>query len=415
MSRVVAFLFRNWPLKLAAVVLATMLYAGLVLSQSVQELAGGVTIDPVNIPENASLIANLPQVSQIRYVSAGDAGARASADSFQATADLSDVDPEAGPTYVPIDVESLDPRFVVVGWEPQGITIELDPLRVREDIPVVVSQGAAPDGLEVRPALVTPDSVAIRGPASVIERVVEVRADVVIEPNGLDIDREIELIPVDAVGDRVTPVDVDPATAHIRIEIFSDLRSRPLPITPVLGGDPAPGYEIVDIAVEPLIASVEGDADHLIGMSRVDTAPVQISGATATVTATVPLALPDGVLAIPGSETATVTVTIRPIAATRAYEAAIEVEGQRAGLEYDLSTLNARATLGGSLGDLEALDAAAFVLGANVAGLGPGSHEVTLTADLPVGLSLVAVDPPTVTVTITAGSASPGASPGASP
>jgi YbbR domain-containing protein len=415
MSRVVAFLFRNWPLKLAALVLATMLYAGLVLSQSVQELAGGVTIDPVNIPEDASLIANLPQVSQIRYVSAGDAGARASADSFQASVDLADVDPEAGPSYVPIDVESVDPRFVVVGWEPQGITIQLDPLQTREDIPVVVSQGAAPDGLEVRPALVTPDTVAIRGPASVIERVVEVRADIVIEPNGLDIDREVELIPVDAVGDRVTPVDVEPATAHIRIEIFSDLQTRPLPITPVLGGDPAPGYEIADIDVEPLIASVEGDADQLIGMARVDTAPVQISGATATVTATVPLALPDGVLAIPGSETATVTVTIRPIAATRAYEAGIELEGQRGGLVYDLSTINARATLGGSLGDLEALDAAAFVLNANVAGLGPGTHDVTLTADLPAGLSLVTVDPAVITVTIRAVAASPGASPGASP
>jgi YbbR domain-containing protein len=311
MSRVVAFLFRNWPLKLAALVLATMLYAGLVLSQSVQELAGGVTIDPVNIPED--------------------------------------------------------------------------------------------------------ETVAIRGPASVIERVVEVRADIVIEPNGLDIDREVELIPVDAVGDRVTPVDVEPATAHIRIEIFSDLQTRPLPITPVLGGDPAPGYEIADIDVEPLIASVEGDADQLIGMARVDTAPVQISGATATVTATVPLALPDGVLAIPGSETATVTVTIRPIAATRAYEAGIELDGQRAGLAYDLSTINARATLGGSLGDLEALDAAAFVLSANVASLGPGTHDVTLTADLPAGLSLVTVDPAVITVTITAAAASPGASPGASP
>ena len=415
MSRVVAFLFRNWPLKLAALVLATMLYAGLVLSQSVQELAAGVTIDPVNIPEDASLIANLPQVSQIRYVAAGDAGARASADSFQATVDLADVDPEAGATYVPIDVESVDPRFVVVGWEPQGITIQLDPLQTREDIPVVVSQGASPDGLEVRPALVTPDTVAIRGPASVIERVIEVRADIVIEPNGLDIDREVELIPVDAVGDRVTPVDVEPATAHIRIEIFSDLQTRPLPITPVLGGEPAPGYEIADIDVEPLIASVEGDADQLIGMSRVDTAPVQISGATASVTVTVPLALPDGVLPIPGSESATVTVTIRPIAATRAYEAAIALEGERAGLEYDLSTINARATLGGSLSDLEALDAATFVLSANVAGLGPGSHQVTLTADLPVGLSLVAVDPALVTVTITAAGASPGASPGTSP
>jgi YbbR domain-containing protein len=412
MSRVVAFLFRNWPLKLAAVVLATMLYAGLVLSQSVQELPGGVKIDPVNIPDDASLIANLPQVSQIRYISAGDAGARASADSFQATIDLGDVDPEAGPTYVPIDVESVDPRFVVVGWEPQGITVQLDPVRTLGDIPVVVSQGATPDGLDVRPALVTPDSVSIRGPASVIERVVEVRANVVIEPNGLDVDREIELIPVDAVGDRVTPVDVEPATAHIRIEVFSDLVSRPLPIAPVLGGEPAPGYEIAAIDVEPLIASVEGDADQLLGMSRVDTEPVQINGATGDVTAIVGLALPDGVLPLPGSENATVTVTIRAIAATRAYDAAIDLSGEQAGLAYRLSAINGRATIGGSQPDFDALDPATFVLIADVSGLGPGSHEVTLTAELPNGLSLVTVDPEVVTVTVSqATSASPGASP----
>lgn len=412
MSRVVAFLFRNWPLKLAALVLSTMLYAGLVLSQSVQELPGGVKIDPVNIPEDASLIANLPQVSQIRYVAAGDAGARASADSFQATIDLGDVDPEAGPTYVPIDVDSVDPRFVVVGWEPQGITVQLDPLRTRANIPVVVSQGATPNGLEVRPALVTPDSVTIRGPASVIERVVEVRADVVIEPNGLDIDREVDLIPVDAVGDRVTPVDVEPSTAHIRIEVFNDLRSRPLPISPILGGEPAPGYEVAGIVVDPLIASVEGDADQLIGMSRVDTAPVAISGATADVTMTVPLALPGGVLALPGSENATVTVTIRPIAATRAYEAAIELSGEQDGLAYRVATLNARATIGGTLPAFEELDPATFVLIADVSGLGPGSHEVTLSAELPSGLSLVAVDPEVATITISqAAAASPGASP----
>jgi YbbR domain-containing protein len=412
MSRVVAFLFRNWPLKLAALVLATMLYAGLVLSQSVQELPGGVQVEPINIPSTASLIANLPQVSQIRYIAAGDAGARASADSFQATIDLGDVDPEAGPTYVPIDVESVDPRFVVVGFEPQGITIELDPIQTREDIPVVVSQGAAPAGLEVRPALVTPDRVSIRGPASVIERVIEVRADVVIEPNGLDIDREIELIPVDAVGDRVTPVDVEPATAHIRIEIFSDLQTRPLPITPVLGGEPAPGYEIAGIDVNPLIASVEGDADQLIGMTRVDTEPVQISGATADVTAIVGLSLPDGVLPIPGSETATVTVSIRPIAATRAFEAGIDLTGERTGFAYEVSALDARATIGGPLAQLDALDAATFVLIADAGDLGIGTHEVTLTADLPAGLSLFTVDPPAVTVTVTQAAApSPGASP----
>ena len=80
----------------------------------------------------------------------------------------------------------------------------------------------------------------------------EVQANVVIEPNGLDVDREVELIPVDALGDRLTPVDVNPPTAQVTIAVFSDLESRPLPVTPVLGGTPAAGYEIVGIAVDPL-------------------------------------------------------------------------------------------------------------------------------------------------------------------
>ena len=49
--RVVRLFVHNWPLKLAAIVLATMLYAGLVVSQSIQEYTGGVQIDDVNQPD----------------------------------------------------------------------------------------------------------------------------------------------------------------------------------------------------------------------------------------------------------------------------------------------------------------------------------------------------------------------------
>ena len=46
------------------------------------------------------------------------------------------------------------------------------------------------------------------------------------------------------------------------------------------------------------------------------------------------------------------------------------------------------------------MESAEFELLAPVGGLGPGTHEVTLTANLPVGLTLVSVEPATVTVTI---------------
>jgi YbbR domain-containing protein len=413
-KRVTRLLFHNWPLKLAAVVLATLLYAGFVVSQSVQEFTSGVQIEPLNVPTTARLSDNLPDVTRIRYVSIGDASSRASAESFQATIDLANVDPQGGPTPVPIRVQSVDARFTVVDFEPRVISVTLDPLKVRNRIPVHVLQGTTPEGLDVRPAIVTPATVSITGPASVVDRVTEVQATVVIEPSGLDVDRDVDLIPVDALGDRVTPVDVEPATAHVRIAVFSNLRSRPLPVTPVLSGTAAGGYRVEAITVDPLLVSVEGEADQILSLSEAATEPIQISGATQDVVKDVALSLPEGVLPVGGDITVRVTVTIRPIAATRSYDAAIVMVGGGAGLDYRLSITHALATIGGPLADIDRIDAAAFTIRAEVGGLGPGTHIVPLEANLPVGLSLVTSDPTSVTVTITL-PASPPPSPSASP
>ena len=61
MRRLVGLVVHNWPLKVAAIVLATMLYAGFVISQSVQEFNGNVTIDRLNTPANASLATTCPR------------------------------------------------------------------------------------------------------------------------------------------------------------------------------------------------------------------------------------------------------------------------------------------------------------------------------------------------------------------
>lgn len=412
MTRVLRLLFHNWPLKLAAIVLATMLYAGFVLSQSVLEYAGGVQIVPLNIPTTASLGDNLPQVTRIRYVAVGNVSARAAPDSFKATIDLADVDPTGGSTFVPVRVQSNDPRFTVVDFEPPAISVSLDPLKIRTGIPVVVVPGLAPENLEVRPAIVTPSTVSIEGPASVVDRVTEVQANINIEPSGLDVDREVDLIPVDALGDRVTPVDVEPSAAHIRIQVFNVLRSRPLPVTPTLSGAPAAGYEVTAITVDPLLVSVEGEADLLVGLAQAETEPVSVTGATRNVVQDVGLALPDGVLPVGGDFSVRVTVTIKAIATTRTYDAAVVLAGANPGFEYRLSVTHALATVGGALADLDRLDGASFLLVAPVGSLGPGSHDVTLNANPPLGLSIVRIEPVTVTVTITPlASPSPSASP----
>jgi YbbR domain-containing protein len=414
--RLVGLVVHNWPLKVAAVVLATMLYVGFVVSQSVVEFPGTIQIVAVNTPANAFLTATLPQATNIQYVALGDASARASTESFRATVDLADVDPAAGPTLVSVRVESVDPRFQVVDWEPHQVQVTLDPLKTRTGIPVhVIIASPTPSGLDVRQPVYDPQTASVTGLASVVDRVVEVQANVTIEPSGLDVDRQVELIPVDGVGNRLTPVDVDPTTAHVRIAVFKHAESRPLPVTPVVTGTPAAGYEVTGIKVNPLIVSVEGDADAILGLSEAPTDPVTVNGATQSVTQSVGLALPVGVQPAGGADvTVRVTVSIQPVAGSRSFQAGIVPTGVEAGLEYDLSTTQAIALVGGSLADLDRLDPAEFVIQAPVGGLAPGVHEVALTAYLPVGLTLVSVTPPTVTVTVTVASAASPA-PSASP
>jgi YbbR domain-containing protein len=338
-------------------------------------------------------------VTRIRYVAISDPTARATPDSFRATIDLKNVDPLAGPTVVPIRVESVDPRFTVLSWDPPSIQIRLDPLKDKV-VKVNVVTGAIPAKLQVRPAVITPGTVTVRGPASIVDRVTSVRADVAIEPSGLNIDSDVDLIPIDDVGNRVTPVKVDPPTAHVHIDVISEPQTRSVPVNPNVTGTPAAGYEVISVAVDPAAVTLQLDANQAADLLAADTAPISISGATQGVEADVGLALPAGVLSLK-STTVHVTVTIRAKASTRTFDAGIVMSGARTDLLYSLSVNNASATVGGPLADLQRLDGATFTLTAPVGGLGPGSHEVTLESNLQIGLAMVSIEPSKVTVTIT--------------
>ncbi len=118
----------------------------------------------------------------------------------------------------------------------------------------------------------------------------------VIDPGGLDFDTDVPLIPVDGVGNAVRPIDVTPASARVSIPVFTDRQSRSLPVAPVVTGTPAAGFEIAAIAVDPAVVTVEGDADQLAQLSKLDTQPVSVAGASSDIVATVALDLPTGVV-----------------------------------------------------------------------------------------------------------------------
>jgi YbbR domain-containing protein len=161
------------------------------------------------------------------------------------------------------------------------------------------------------------------------------------------------------------------------------------------------------VSADPAIVTVEGDAAQLAELDHADTIPVSLAGASSDVSVVVSLDLPTGVVAL-GSEAVRVTVTLRPVTATRNFIAGLVLVGAQPGLTYTPSTDRVLLTIGGSTADLDRLSGASIVAELDVSDLIPGSTTVvTVTVDLPAGLTLVTSTPPTVTVVVVAPAAVP--------
>lgn len=412
MRRLLERVVHNWPLKLAAIGLATLMYGGLVLSESTQTFNGDIRVDPKGQPADTFLLTAPPPVTVIRYFA--PAGVPVTTNSFTASVDLSSVDPQAGAVSVRIEVTSPDSRIRVLGYEPQFMSVQLDPI-AQQTVPVQVERGVVPPGLDLGDTTVNPATVTVSGPQSAVRQVVAVRADVQIQPSGIDVDQDVQLVPVDGVGNAVRTVDVTPSTARVTIPVFSDRQTRSLPVNPVLSGVPAAGFEIAGVTVAPEIVLVEGDADQLAQLVSVDTSPIPMTGVSSNTTVQASLALPTGIVAV-GSDSVEVSIRLRQVTETRTFNAGLRLVGTRRDLAYDFATDRVIVTIGGSPADLDRLTGSALLVDLDVTGLGPGTVDVPVSVDLPTGPTLVSANPATVSVTITAtATPSPSTGPSASP
>ena len=401
MRSVVAFVVHNWPLKIAAILLATLLYAGLIVSASAETFQGRIPIEILNQPEETYVLGDLPDVTTVRYLALGADRPQVTSSTFTATVDLSDARAVAGapPVSVPVVVQSIDPAVQVIDFSPSRVAVRLDPL-VTSEVPVRVELGAVPPGLDVREPVVAPDTVRVSGPESAVRFVTAAQARVRIDPSGLDVNETVGLEPIDASGEVVDGVDVQPSSARVTIQIGSQLATRTLPVNAVVTGTPDPAVEITGVDVEPVLVTVEGEADALAGVVSIDTRPVSVSGATTDIDTQVGLALPEGVAA-PGVDQVQVVITIRPRSGTRTFEAGLEIVNANPDLEYRPAVDRVLLTVGGTLEALDAVDPTRIVARLDVAGLGPGTSAVTVTVQLPPGVSLVSASPPEVSVTAT--------------
>jgi YbbR domain-containing protein len=415
MPRALRFLVHNWPLKLAAIALATLLYGGLVLSQSSQSFTTPIPILFANAPSDVVVLSNPGSVTRIRYVAPPDLGFSVNATTFTASIDVSKVDPTGTPVLVPVTIATIDPRVQIIDFDPRSVPVTVDRVGSKQ-VNVTAQLLPVPSGLDAGEPSVDQATATVTGPQSVVNTISEVRASVAVDASGVDVNQLVNLVPIDDKGQAIAasiPVEVQPAQVRVKVPVFTDRRSKTIPVSPNVIGTPAPGFEIESIELNPAVVSVEGDANDLAGLDHADTAPVSVAGASSEFVQTVGLALPDGVDAL-GSGSVQVTVHLRPVTATRTFEAGLILTGARSDRDYRLSTDRVLVTIGGSVADLDRLSGTSLVLTVDVTGLVDGTHTVNVTTNLQTGLTLVGASPAKVDVTVTQAAPAPSPSPGPS-
>jgi len=412
------FLLRNWYLKVGAVALAMILYTGLVYSEAfTDDTFNGVGVSVLNQPPNSYLLSEQLGTVNVSYRKEAEADRPTDA-SFSATVDLSTYDMKRPGQAQALDVTvtSLETGVQVQGWDPDTVTVRVDRLAVKSDVPVVVDRGAVPDGLTIGVPKLSADSVTATGPASQLNLVDRAVARVVIQPSGIDVSAQVDLRPVGVDGQVISGVELDPSTVDVSIAVRSSQTTKTVAIRPTLTGTPAAGYQVGDVTVSPSVITIRGAPDALADIVDVATRAVSVSGATARVTAAPELDLPDGVTLLPGQDsTPSVSVQVSSPVISRTYLLGLICQGVSGGNSCLPQLTQVSVTARGTAAVLGALDPSSLTPLLNVSGLAPGTYNVSVDFTAPpAGVDVISVSPGSVSVIIEA-PATPTPSPSPTP
>ncbi|RLC88731.1 MAG: hypothetical protein DRI37_04915, partial [Chloroflexi bacterium] len=275
---------------------------------------------------------------------------------IRAFVDLSDVEP--GPVTVPIQVEIHRKPVQIVQSSPQELSLFLEPL-VERDIPVEVElEGHPALGFMARQPTFAPHTVTVSGPQSLISQVVRSLVTVPVDEQQEDVSGDFVPTPVDETGKRVDYVQVLPRAVTVQVTIEQLANIRNLPVRIVLAGQPAPGYRIGSVEIEPPVISVFGRSDVLQNaLDYLETELIPLNGASSSFTTTSALQVPEG-LTVLLTPQVMVKVNLEPVESKMTVQLIPEIQGLGAGLTTTLVPGTVQLLLVGPFEAVEQLDPA---------------------------------------------------------
>ena len=275
--------------------------------------------------------------------------------------------------------------FTVSGEERTETTITMSLELVNLDKNLMVTS-------EVPPAI----QVRVVGPRSIVNNLSQSRLTQTLDLNGYKSGRHTFSLGPNSLslprGVQVIRIQPNPITLTLAATI-----TRTLPVKPVLENNPAEGYELVSVHTRPTQVTVKGPAPELAELQFISTLPIDLSFLKEPTVIATDLDFKNLHLALKDPVPILADIQIGPKALTRTFsEVPVMTDPQAARVSPAQVTL----TLKGPWPQVQGLTAANLKVWVDTRNLAPGRHRLTVSVELPDGVTLVRSRPPTVTVTV---------------
>lgn len=319
---------------------------------------------------------------------------------IEAYIDLTDV--ETGTVEVPVHVELDAGPASVTGVTPQNIELTVERIADKE-VPVRTEiEGSTALGYMAREPEIAPQTVRVRGPESQTRQVTAVLIEASIGGRQSDLREDFVPTPIDENGEPVTQVEVIPESVTVFISITQWLNTRDVPVSPNLVGQPAPGYRVSNVILDPQVVTVWGRAELLASTTTLQTEQISLEGITQTLETTVSLQIPNGLQLLNARPVVTVTL---PVEAIRS-GLTLEITPTTRGLDPALiATVNMDAViviLSGPLSTMETLDPEDVEIVLDLTDLRPGEYNLEPEVEVPAEVDVERIIPEEVPVEIEA-------------
>ncbi|MEZ4671492.1 MAG: CdaR family protein [Anaerolineae bacterium] len=236
------------------------------------------------------------------------------------------------------------------------------------------------------------NQILVNGPASRVQDVVAAQGELDLSEQRNPLETDLRLMAVDANGEVVNDVTLDPAVVHTRVEIRRRDDVREVSVRPNLEGTPPDGYVLNTISYEPQVVLVSGTPSQLqLLPETLSTQPINLTDRKNSFDVSVAVVLPDADLLLLSEQNISVSVEINPVTISRQFdEIPIEVLGLTANATAELSPSTVSVLVSGPQAELDTLKARDVRVALDLNGLLAGNY--TLTPSVSLGQGQITVD-----------------------